>query len=227
MMTTTRRAALMGLAAPTFLSVIPLAWAGEAFAKSKAVEIGKLFPYLDLYLGIPAADRTRFTMAYFYKLTAGGPLTLTLVAADGTRTPLPVGPDGRVSRLPTLADIKSKAKIEMTAPTGSSFKGEIAMLARVAPAATMSAADLAAAVSQCQMAIKAKAGLIGFAAPKIKRVVLHGAGSGTAIDAKGAARPLPMAKDGPAYDPELMPGIVTLKLARAPGRIELDERPKK
>ena len=221
-MTTTRRAALTGL-----IALIPLAVAGEAFAKSKAIEIGKLFPYLDLYLGIPAADRTRFTMAYFYKMESGGPLTLTLVGADGTRTPLPLGPDGRVGRLPTLADIKAKAKIEMSAPEGSKFKGELAMLAKVAPAATLSATDLAAAVSQCQAAIKAKAGLIGFAVPKIKRVVLHGAGSGTAVDAKGVAKPLPMAKMGPAYDPELMPGVVSLKLARAPSRIELDERPKK
>eukprot|EP01030_Chromulinospumella_sphaerica_P022597 gene22597-22583_t len=102
-MTTTRRAALTGLAA-----LLPLSLAGEAFAKSKAIEIGKLFPFLDLYLGIPAADRTRFSLAYFYKVEAGGPLTLTLVGADGSRTPLPLGPDGRVSRLPTLAEIKAK-----------------------------------------------------------------------------------------------------------------------
>jgi hypothetical protein len=57
--------------------------------------------------------------------------------------------------------------------------------------------------------------------------VLDGAGSGTAIDARGAARPLPVTAGAPSYDPELMPGIVTLKLARAPSRIELDERPKK
>lgn len=221
-MTTTRRAALTGLAA-----LLPLSLAGEAFAKSKAIEIGKLFPYLDLYLGIPASDRTKFTIAYFYRIEAGGPMTMTLVGADGTRTPLPLGPDGRVNRLPTLADIKAKAKIEMAAPDGSKFKGQIMMLARVAPAAAMSATDLAAAISQCQLAIKAKAGLIGFAAPKIKRVVLHGAGSGTAIDANGVSKPLPVTAGAPSYDPELMPGIVTLKLARAPSRIELDERPKK
>lgn len=221
-MTTTRRAALTGLAA-----LLPLALAGEAMAKSKAIEIGKLFPFLDLYLGIPAADRTRFTLAYFYKMEAGGPMTMTLVAKDGTRTPLPLGPDGRVNRLPTLAEIKSKAMIELNAPDGSKFKGQMMMLAKVSPAATMSVTELNAAVTQCQAAIKAKAGLIGFAAPKIKRVVLHGAGSGTAIDAKGASRPLPVIAGAPSYDPELMPGMVTLKLARAPSRIELDERPKK
>jgi hypothetical protein len=221
-MTKTRRAALTGLAA-----LLPLALAGEAMAKSKTVEVGKLFPFLDLYLGIPAADRTRFTLAYFYKMEAGGPMTMTLVAKDGARTPLPLGPDGRVNRLPTLAEIKSKAMIELNAPEGSKFKGQMMMLARVTPAATMSAVELNAAVTQCQAAIKAKAGLIGFAAPKIKRVVLHGAGSGTAIDAKGGSRPLPVTAGAPSYDPELMPGMVTLKLARAPSRIELDERPKK
>lgn len=221
-MTTTRRAALSGLAA-----LLPLGLAGEAFAQAKAIEIGKLFPFLDLYLGIPAADRTKFTLAYFYRMETGGPLTLTLVGADGSRTPLPLGADGRVNRLPTLAEIKAKAKIEMGAPKGSKFKGQMMMLAKVAPAATMNAADLNGAIGQCQQAIKARAGLIGFAAPKIKRVVLHGAGSGTAVDAKGVSKPLPVIAGAPSYDPELMPGIVTLKLARAPSRIELDERPKK
>ena len=221
-MTTTRRAALTGLGA-----LLPLSLAGEAFAKSKGVEAGKLFPFLDLFLSIPAADRTKFTLAYFYKVEAGGPLTFTLVGPGGARTPLPLGPDGRVTRLPTLADLKAKATIEMDAPTGSKFKGQMMMLARTPPAATMDAGELAAAVAQCQKAIKAKAGLIGFAAPKVKRVVLHGAGSGTAVDAKGAARPLPVIAGAPSYDPELMAGMVTLKLARAPSRIELDERPKK
>ena len=220
-MTTTRRAALTGLAA-----LLPIALAGEAFAGAKAIEIGKLFPYLDLYLGIPAGDRTRFTLAYFYKIESGGPLTFTLLGANGTRTPLPLGADGRVNRLPTLAEIKAKAKVEMSAPEGSKFKGGLAILARVAPAATLNAVDVAAAVLQAEKAIKAKAGLIGFAAPKIKRAIFKGAGSGTAIDAKGAARPLPMAKEGPAYDPELMPGIVTIKLARTPAHIELDGRSK-
>lgn len=221
-MTTTRRAALMGLAA-----LLPLSLAGEAFAKTKAIEIGKLFPFLDLYLGIPAADRTRFTLAYFYRMESGGPLTMTLVGKDGSRTPLTLGADGRVLRTPTLAEIKAKAVIELSAPEGTKFKGQMLMLAKVAPAATLSATELAAAVSQCQAAIKAKAGLIGFAAPKIKRVVLHGAGSGSAVDAKGVSRPLPVAAGAPSYDPELMPGMVSLKLARAPSRIELDERPKK
>lgn len=221
-MTTTRRAALMGLAA-----LLPLSIAGEAFAKSKAVEAGKLFPYLDLFLSIPAADRTKFTLAYFYKVQSGGPLAFTMISPGGVRTPLPIGPDGRVNRLPTLAELKAKPTVEMNAPEGSKFKGGMMMLARMAPAATLDAVELNATIAQCQRAIKAKAGLIGFAVPKIKRVVLHGAGSGTAIDAKGAARPLPVTAGAPSYDPELMPGIVTLKLARAPSRIELDERPKK
>jgi hypothetical protein len=223
-MTTTRRAALTGLAA--LIPIGSLGLAGEALAKSKAVEIGKLFPYLDLYLGIPAADRSRFSLAYFFQVESGGPLTLALVGPDGGRTPLPLAGDGRVTRLPTLAEIKGKSKVEMTAPEGSKFKLEMVMLAKVAPAATLNAGDLAAAVAQCAAAIKAKAGLIGFAAPKIKRVTLRGASSGTAVDAKGVSKPLPLVTGSPSYDPELMPGIVTLKLARPPSRIELAGRPK-
>lgn len=225
-MTTTRRAALTGLAALPLLSGGLAAF--PAWADDKLTEVGKVFRFYDLYLGIPAADRTRFSMAYFFVPQKGSaPLGITMIGPNGARTPLPVGPDGRVQRLPTLADFKAKAKLEFDAVKGASYKGEMMLLARVTPAATLAAADLNAAIAQCQKAIKAKAGLIGFAVPKIKRVALHGAGSGTAIDAKGGSRPLPVHSGVLSYDPELMPGIVTLKLARAPTRIELDERPKK
>lgn len=223
-MTTTRRSALAGLAA-----LSSLALAGAAQAKSKAFEAGKLFPYLDMYLGLPAAQRSRFEMIYAVSLIGApiGALKVVLLGPGGARTPIPLAGDGRVLRLPTLAELKGKAQVELTAPDGAKLKLTMQMGAKVARAATLSAAELNAAIAQCDAAIKSKAGVLGFAAPKVKRVELRGAGSGQAIDAKGVAKPLPVVKGQPQFDPEQMPGTVSLKLARAPSGIYIVGRPKK
>lgn len=222
-MNATRRTTLLALAA-----LVPAGLAGAAHAETKTVEAGKMFPYLDLYLGLPAAQRSRFGPAYSLRHD-GQPardVRLVLLAPGGARTPLPVGPDGRILRIPTLTELAARSKVELTKPDGVKVSLMLDFLARVAPAASLDAADLTGAINQCDAAIKAKAGLLGFAAPKIRRVILHGAGSGTAINAQGAGRALPLMDGHPAFDPEQMPGTLTVKLARAPSAILLSGRPK-
>jgi len=222
-MAATRRSTLLGLAA-----LLSVGWATGAAAKTKSFPATKLFPYLDLYLGIPAPQRTLFVLAYFLKLNGKPAASMQpVLIVGGSRTVLPVGADGRVQRLPSLADLKAKTQIELSAPEGSKFSLNMEMLARVTPATAIPAGQLVAAIDQCDRAIRSKAGLLGFAAPKIKRAVFKGAGSGTAVNAQGVARPLPLTAEGsPAFDPEQMPGTVTIKLARAPTSIALAGRPK-
>lgn len=218
-----RRAAVLGLA-----SLLPASIAGAARAETKTIPVAKVFPYLDMYLELPAAQRSHFAMAYSLRRD-GKPATgvkLTLLGQGGARTPLTVGADGRVQRLPTLADYRSKAMVELVKPDGSKVALTLEMVARVAPATTLAAADLTRAINQCDAAIKAKAGLLGFAAPKIRRVILVGAGSGTAVSAQGAATPLPMMEGSPAFDPGQMASAISVKLARAPSAILLSGRPK-
>jgi hypothetical protein len=228
-MTKTRRDALQGLAAMISGGGLATGLAGVAQAADKLVPIGKLFPFLDVYLDIQPIQRTRFALAYRLRVDdkAPGGVELTQVSPAGARSPIPMAADGRLLRLPTLAELKAKTMVEIKAPPGKHrFRMITDMVARVAPATTLDAADLNAAIGQCQAAIRSKAGVLGFAAPKIKRVVFTGAGSGTAVNAQGVGRPLPVQGGFPAYDPEQMPGIVSVKLARAPSQIILDERPK-
>jgi len=220
----TRRAAGGGVAAALI--------GGTAFAQAsgdtKLVEATKLFPYLDLYLGIEPARRSRFVMAYYIKRD-GKPAAnfpATLITADGKRRPLSIGADGRVQHLPSLAELKSKAKVELIAPKGSKIQLNMELQANMRMAPMLRAADLAACIKQCEDAIRSKAGVLGFAAPKIKRVVMRGGGSGRAVSPDWT-KPLPMQMGHPAFDPEQMPGASTIELARAPGAILLSGRPKK
>jgi hypothetical protein len=222
-MTTMNRRAVGGGLALAMLGGGALAQAGD----TKLVEASKIFPYLDLYLGIDPAKRSRFVMAYYLKIN-GKPAAnypAMLVSADGRRRSLSVGADGRVQHLPSLADLKGKAKVELSAPKGTKLQLSMELHANIRPGAVMPASGLAEAIAQCDAAIRSKAGVMGFAAPKIRRVVLRGAGSGKAVGPQGE-RALPMQIGHPAFDPEQMPGMVTVQLARAPSAILLSGRPK-
>ena len=63
---TARRAVLAGLAA--------LSLAGRAEAAAKVVDAKKVFPFLDAYLKLPPADRSRFRLVYTFR-SGGKPVT--------------------------------------------------------------------------------------------------------------------------------------------------------
>jgi hypothetical protein len=209
----TRRAVLAALAL-----LPPVVLASAASAETKAVKLEKLYPYLDMYLGLPPAQRSRFVMAYYLKQNGGRPtgLALTLIDTGGGRTAVPIGNDGRLLFTPALGQLKSDAQIEMAAPKGAKISLSMELQAVTRPRQSMETADLAAAIQQCEAAIRSKAGVLGFAAPKVKRIVFRGAGSGQAVNAAGVSRPLPMQTGHPAYDPEQMPGVISLQFARPP-----------
>jgi hypothetical protein len=213
-MTLTRRG-LAGLALAT-VAVGPV-FAADA---PKTFPAKKMFPFLDLYLGIPPADRTRFTLAYYLR-SNGKPatgVTLTLISAAGARSTIPVGADGRLLKTPSVADLKDgQIGIEKSDPAAK-FQLSMEMQAVARMADVVPAADLAAAITQCKAAIKAKAGVIGCAAPQVEQVAFPGLTAGTAVFADGRTAALPLYKGMPAWNPATQAGVVSLKFARTPSR---------
>jgi hypothetical protein len=209
------RRALIGTAVAALAAGPALAAAPPETAPAK-----KLFPFLDLYLGIPAADRSRFVMAYYLRQNgkAAVGVSLTLISAGGARTPIPVGADGRLLKTPGLADLKDgQVAIAKTDPAAR-FSLSMEMQPTTRMDETVPAAEVAAAIAQCRAAIKARAGVIGFAAPKIEQVVFAGVGAGSAVMGDGRTAPLPLYKGMPAYNPATLPNVVNLKFAKAPTR---------
>jgi len=207
------------------LAALAAAAAGPAFAADgpEGIPAKKMFPFLDLYLGIPAQDRTKFVMAYYLRQNgkpASG-VTLTLIGANGARSPIPVGPDGRLQRTPALADLKDGQITLVKADPASKFQLSMELQPATRMADALPAGELAASITQCKAAIKAKAGVIGFAAPKIEQVVFAGVPAGTAVFADGRTAALPLFKGMPAWDPAAMPGVASLKFAKAPSRAML------
>lgn len=186
----------------------------------KTIPAKKLFPFLDLYLGIPPADRSRFVLAYYLR-SNGKPATgvvVTLIGASGARATIPVGPDGRLLKTPSIADLKGGQISIARSDPAAKFQLTMEMQAVARMAEALPAAELAAAVAQCRAAIKARAGVIGFAAPKIEQVAFAGVTGGSALFADGRTAPLPLYKGMPAYDPAALAGAVSLTFPRAPSR---------
>jgi len=221
-MTLDRRALIVSAAA---LAATPgLAMAAD----KKAPAVRKVFPYYDLYLGIPAAERSRFVMAYYLKVNgkpAGGQ-NLYVVMPGGARTLLAQAADGRFTRLPTLAELKDGVldADKKSAADKFSISMEMQPVARLGE--TVATADFVAALDQCNTAIKKRAGVIGFAVPKMEQVLFVGAGSGAAVLADGKTAPLPAFKGMPLYRPGDLAGAHALKFARSPARAILTGKTK-
>lgn len=210
-----RRGLLIGLAASGA--------AGGAHAEGKPpVKLARLFPYLDKYLDLPAAERSRFTLAY-YVVSGGGPaagLKAEVIQADGRRTPFALGDDGRVLRLPTAGEIAT-ASLKADVPAGTKLGVRLEIEATAPASREMNPRDLDLAIAQANAGIAKVAGFVGFAAPKMARAAFPGAGTGLARLADGRDLTLPLAQGAPVYDPVLHQAARMLSFARIPARVEL------
>jgi hypothetical protein len=200
---------------------VVLCLASAAAAAPKQIDASKLFTHYDAYLKLPAAERSHFTMA-FYLRQAGQPLAAQVTLVEGaSRTPIPLGADGKVLRLPTLAQLSS-GKIEIGVEAGTTLSETVGLEPLVAPAADLDARELAAAVAQAGPGMKKIAGVLGLALPKPKAILFVGAASGEAELANGRRVRLPLVKGAPAYDPSEIPNATRIRLANAPQKLDID-----
>ena len=208
-MTQTRRALLASAAA--------LAATPAVAAANKTVEVGKAFGYLENYWKLPAAERSRFVPAY-YLMRDGKPATgLKAVIVHGAvRTPVNISARGRVTPLPTLAQIRAKAKLEIEVPASTKFSMTMAIEPALRPAAEMSASDLALAVAQASKGAKKVAGLMSLAAPTLDRIVFQGVTAGTVVHTDGRSTALPLMGTKPYFAPAKLKTAKTLRFDRAP-----------
>jgi len=212
MTTIARRTLLLAAAAATM--------AGSALAAEKVIEAKKMFPYLEAFLKLPAAERTRFSPTYVIRQD-GHPATQAMWLVEGaTRTPLRLV-EGRVQRLPTLAQLES-AKVAIDADPATKFSVAMDVLPAAPPAAEMDARDLAASVAQAEAGVRKLAGPMGFMAPKITEALFHGASGGELRFADGRRAALPLDKGVPAFSPAKAPGAVSVRFAKPPAWVELN-----
>lgn len=212
-----------GAAAVLAVAAFAAPGAAQAPAKEKLVELGKIFPYYDKYLGLPAPDRALWALSYRMNV-AGKPASGVKAAYVGPqgRTPVSIGADGKISPMPTLAQWKAKHHVAVTAPEGAKIGVSMDVVPTMVPAAALDAQQLAAAAAQATRGAKKAAGPIGLAVPKFERAWFPGAAGGT-VETPSGAKPLPTKgpRATPYFDPADWPGATKIRFETAPSRIVL------
>lgn len=203
---------------------------GAALADVTRTPLNKAFPLLDVYLGLPPAERSRFYLAYRATKDKRPDLgaQATIVTAHGQRMPVPFDRGGLALSLPTLALIKSGAVMETV---DAALKLLPELRSTIAPAARVDVAQLALSLAQVNAAIAKIAGPLALAAPKMTCAYFPDSGGGQAIFAGGrAARlpiaPIPVIGPVPYFEPQTLAGATSVVLARPPSRILLGAHPK-
>lgn len=203
-----------------------------AFADGvRRIPLAKAFRYLDAYLGLAPALRSRFHLV-FRALRNERPapdLKAAIVLPGAGAMPLTLDPQGEVTRLPTLGELKSNAVLEVD--SGGQFRFATEIRPDVAPATSIDAGQLALALGQANNAIAQMAGPFDIVAPRLDVILFPDAGSGRALLADGRVAQLPTTGVVkalgvvPYYEPDALPGARMLSLARAPSRILFAHRP--
>jgi len=209
-----------------------LAAPGLALADDpQRIPLSKAFKYLDFYLALPPTLRSRFYLV-FKALRNERPAPDLKLAIVGQGPPQPVPLDGsaQVTRLPTLAQLKSDADLQVW--WGGPFRFATEIRPDVAPATRLDVGQLDASLNQATAAIVHIAGPFSAMAPKLDTVLFPDAGSGQIVFADGRTAPLPIAHQWkslgavPYFRSTTAPGARAVALAKAPSRLLLSVPPK-
>jgi hypothetical protein len=201
---------------------VALAIAGQAEAAGKTVELGKAFPYLEDYLRIPAAERSRFVLAY-YLMRGGRPAAglKAWIVQGAQQTPVPIGADGRVQHLPSLQQLQAKAKLATDAPADTKFQLSLQIEPLVRTGPEVDAQQLFLAVAQADAGVRKAAGVLGFAAPKMTRVYFKGGAGAEAVWADGHRVRLGLLKGLSYFDVPTQKGARVIRFTKPPVQMEI------
>lgn len=194
--------------------------AGPASAE-KVVPATKVMPYLDKFLRLPSAERSRMKLSYAI-LRDGKPmldLKAVLVEPGGARTPLPINEEGLFERLPTLAQLERGASIAFDVPADQKLGSAMDIAPQLKPASEYDVRELAATVDQANTVIGKTAGVMAFVAPKLSGIAFPKAEGGMVVFADGRTQSLPLIRSGPYFRPDDFKGAVRVKLTKTPTKV--------
>jgi hypothetical protein len=213
------------------LLVAAAAEPSAAFADVKTIPIAKAFPFLAGYLALAPALRSRFYLAYkaMRDKRPTADAHATIIASNGARTPVAFDRLGNVVHLPSLADLKSGANVELE---GTPFQIGLELRCAAAPSTHIDVGELAASLAQVNFAVAKFAGALSFAVPKLTAAYFPDAAAGQAVMADGRMAPLPVVAvptigPVPYFEPASLAGARSVVFAKAPSRILLGGHPKK
>jgi len=187
----------------------------------KTAPADKVLPYLEKFLKVPPAERSRVKLAYALR-HEGKPaanLKVALVEKSGARTPLPVNADGYFERLPTATQMDGDPTLVFDVPADWKLGTVMDFGTQLKPAAEYDVRELTATVDEANGLIGRLAGVASFMAPKMSGITFLKAESGVVVFADGHTAPLPEAKEMPYFRPDDHKGAVRVKLTKTPTKV--------
>ena len=192
------------------------------------------FPGLKAFLAMPAADRSQVNVFYVLRIKHCDPAQVHVTLKSGGRAiPLTVAGDGRITPLPTAAQLNSGATVTTTGPASCTVGMKIKVFSPQGLKQDYDAVGLATGVKQGNAAMGRIAGILAFGLPKLDRVNFVGGADGTVTFANGQTKPLPKTGAGgdypagtPYFVPSQMGGAVKIHLNAIPRAVMFDNAPK-
>ena len=218
-MSPNRRAVGAALTSLALMSAIPCMTKADA---GKLAPAGKVFSFLEAFLKVPAAERSRIRLTYALmregKRAIG--VKATLIEANGVRTPLPIDGEGRFERTPTLAQLQAKAQISFDVPTDTKLGSTMMLDPTLKPASEYDARELVATVEDSNKAIRKAAGPMAMMAPRMDGLKFLTVDSGVAIFPNGSSKPLPVNAGAVVFEPSQFKGASRVRLAKTPSAVD-------
>ncbi len=192
------------------------------------------FPGLKGFLNLPAADRSQINVYYAVRIKHADPAAVKIIMThNGQSQTLRVGPDGRITPLPTRDQLNSGARIRISGPASGSYAMKLHVFSPQSNGKTYDAAALATGVRQANSAMSRIAGPLALMLPKLDRVYFVGGGNGEAEFAGGQKKPLPRTTSAgeyplgtPYFVPSQMNGATRLTFSNTVSLAHYDNPPK-
>ena len=218
-MSPNRRGVASALISLTLVSALPIAASADA---GKVAPATKVFSFLEAFLKVPAAGRSRIKLTYALmregKRATG--VKATLIEANGARTPLPIDTEGRFERTPTLAQLQAKAQVSFDVPADAKLGSTMLLDPVLKPAAEYDARELVATIEDSNKAIRKAAGPMALMAPQMDGLRFLTVESGVAIFPNGSSKPLPVVGGGAVFEPGQLKGASRVRLAKTPSAVD-------
>ena len=224
-MTLKRRTALAAMIALAAVCAAPLSLADTG----KVVPAAKVFPYLEAFLKVPAAERARLKVSYSLRRDDKPPVGVkaALLEAGGARTPLSIdSATGRFERLPTLTQLQAKVQVAFDAPPSTKFGIVMDLDPALKPAMDYETRELIATVTESNAAIRKAAGPMAMMAPTMTGIAFAKAETGAVLFPNGSMQPLPVIEGMPYYRPEQFKGATKVRLGKMPASIGFYDKKK-
>jgi hypothetical protein len=191
-----------------------------AQAQERVRPLVDALPFYERYLLLPSATRDGFVMRYTLHSANGGPPPAVTLIRDGRRTPMILGPGGRITPPADLASLRA---------TQISVAGRARLTLDLIPLLLLSrrvaVASINNALGDYRDAIRA-AGPLALAAPRLRGVSFPGVANGQAELADGRLVALPRDQAGDVvFRPgdRAMRGAVAVVFSAVPGRVAFSQ----